>query len=190
MASATLSNTAPLTSGLVAAIRYANQNPQAQPAVAALATLSLPESFVTGTYHGVHAFVLSAGDRVCSGRFRFEPVGGVRTVAEGTQGNYLHGELRRRLAREPAELVLRMQVAEQGDDTSDPTTPWPDTRRRVVMGHLFLDRVMDDQTIIEGMAFDPIRLAEGIALGDDPIPLARSQVYARSVARRRAEAAG
>lgn len=177
----------PLTSGLVAAIRYANQNPQARPAVASLSTLSLPESFVTATYHAVHAFVLTADGRECRARFRFEPVAGVRTLAQGTEGNYLHGELRRRLAREPAEFVLRMQVAEQGDDTSDPTTPWPDTRRRVVMGHLFLDRVIDDQSVVEGMAFDPTRLAPGISLGDDPIPLARSRAYAMSVARRRAE---
>ncbi len=101
------------------------------------------------------------------------------------EGDFLKEELRERLARGPADFVLRMQVAEQGDDTSDPTRAWPESRPRLVMGHLRVDAVVRDQLHgNERLGFDPTRLVPGIELSDDPILRARSDVYRRSAERR------
>lgn len=175
----------PLRPGEPGAYEFANRYVPARQAVVWLTSLSVPQSYVTSVYHAVHAFVLTTGERPTSVRFRWEPVAGVRSAATGTKGNFLPQELRDRLARGPTEFVLRMQVAEQGDDTSDPTTPWPEARRRVVMGHLRVDAVGADQ--VEGnerMTFDPTRLVPGIAMSDDPILRSRGEVYERSFARR------
>lgn len=175
----------PLRPGDVGAIEFANRYPPARRSVVALTALAVPQSYVTCSYHAVHAFVLRAGDRTTAVRFRWEPVAGVRPAPEGTVGNYLQEELRDRLGRGPAEFVLRMQVAEHGDDTSDPTTAWPECRRRVVMGHLRVDSVVADQIGgNERLTFDPTRLVPGISVSDDPTLIARHEVYERSFARR------
>jgi catalase len=167
-------------------VAFADANAQARPAVVGLAGLPVPASYATTTYHSVHAFLLSAGDRVTAARFRWEPSAGVWPEADiGTPRNYLQEELRDRLTRGPAEFVLRMQVAEQGDDITDPTVAWPESRRRVVLGHLQIEAVAPDQVAgNEALGFDPTRLVPGIAATDDPILWARHGVYPRSADRR------
>lgn len=176
----------PLRPGDLGAVAFADAYPPARRSVVALTGLSVPESYVTAAYHAVHAFVLTAGERSMAVRFRWEPVAGVRArAAAETRSVYLQDELRERLARGPADFVLRMQVAEQGDDTSDPTTPWPETRRRVVMGQLRIDAVVSDQVDgAERLTFDPCRLTPGIGVSDDPTLRARGDVYPRSFERR------
>jgi len=175
----------PPAPGEAGAVEFANRYPPARQSMVALTALAVPESYVTWSYHAVHAFVLTAGGRETAGRFHWEPVAGLRPAAAGTEGDYLRKELRERLARGPAGFVLRMQVAEQGDDTSDPTTPWPVSRRRVVMGHLRLDQMVADQVNgCERLGFDPTRLVPGIGLSDDPVLWARGPAYRRSLERR------
>jgi len=175
----------PLRPGEPGAIRFANGHPEARQAVVGLTALAVPQSYVTCTYHAVHAFVLTAGGTATAVRFRWEPIAGVRPAADDVKPIYLEEELRGRLARGPAEFVLRMQVAEHGDDTSDPTKSWPESRKRVVMGHLRVDAMVDDQRADnERLDFNPTRLVPGIAMSDDPILRARQEAYRRSAERR------
>ncbi len=84
-----------------------------------------------------------------------------------------------------AEFVLRIQLAEQGDDTSNPTRPWPSRRPVVVMGHLRLTEVAEDQHHgCELLSFNPTRLVPGMGLSDDPTLALRGEVYDRSATRR------
>ncbi|MDQ6727757.1 MAG: catalase [Actinomycetota bacterium] len=175
----------PLGPGEPGALAFANRYPPARQSMVDLTALSVPESYVTCAYRTVHAFRLTKGEKVASVRFRWEPVAGVRSAAKGTEGDFLQQELRERLGRGPAEFVLRMQVAEQGDDTSDPTKPWSESRRRIVMGHLRVDRIVADQVNgCERLGFDPTRLVPGIELSDDPVLAARGPAYRRSLERR------
>ena len=58
---------------------------------------------------------------------------------------------------------------------------WP----RVEMGTLAIAKtVADSETAQRRLIFDPVRLTDGIELSDDPLPLARSAVYAISYDRR------
>jgi catalase len=103
----------------------------------------------------------------------------------GDGGNFLRGGLRDRITNGHAEFVLRIQLAEEGDDLADPTRPWSARRPRVVMGHLRLTDVPDDQVHgCELLSFNPTRLVPGIAVSDDPLLVARGPAYEHSYRRR------
>lgn len=170
-------------------IAFADRYRPARAATVASAPPCLPESYATLAYHAVHAFTLVAGPTRTWGRFHWEPVAGVRAATGPLGKEYLRQEMPVRLARGPVQFVLRMTVAELGDDTSDSTTPWPSRRIRVTMGDLWLDALAPDQ--IHGgelLGFDPTRLVPGVELSDDEILQARGDVYSRSFERRRAAA--
>lgn len=176
----------PLEPGDIGMTEFANRYPPARLSVIMSNSPFVPESYATCSYRPVHAFVLRAGPETRWGRFTWEPVAGVRSAAADAEGDFLHRELRDRLARAPAELVLRMMVADQGDDTSDPTTEWTKAaRKRIVMGHLWVDAIAPDQLRAgELRGFDPTRLVPGIEVSDDEILRVRSEVYRRSHERR------
>lgn len=177
------------TAADLAAVAFADRHPPARLAVALNSLLLVPESYATCCYHAVHAFRLRAGDRTTAVRFQWQPAAGVRPFPTDTPpSSFLQEELTERLRRSPAEFVLRAQVAEAGDDTSDPTTPWSQARRRVAMGQLCLDTVVVDQ--VQGgerLRFDPTSMVPGIELCDDQILAARRSVYGRSAERRLAD---
>lgn len=144
-----------------------------------------PVSYARCCFHVVHTFQLVNGAVRTAVRFQWDPVAGVRPAVKGTVGNYLQDELAERIARGPVEFVLRMQIAEPGDDTSDPTIVWPMARKWVVMGTLRLDALAPDQDFgCERLRFNPTRLVPGIEISDDAILQARQAVYERSAERR------
>lgn len=167
--------------------KFARRHHQAAPAVAFLAAGFVPEGYTTCSYHAVHTFGLEGPDGVTRwARFHWEPVDGVRGAPPGIVGNFLRQGLRDRIVNGHAEFVLRIQLAEQGDNVGDPTTPWPTRRQRVVMGHLRLTDIPTDQVNgCELLAFNPTRLIPGITLSDDRILAARRKVYSYSYERRR-----
>ncbi len=164
---------------------FANRYPPARLAVIMNNNPFVPESYTTCTYRPVHAFVLTQGEERRYARFAWEPVAGVRSASADVQPNFLRRELRDRLAAGPAEFVLRMQTAEQGDDTADPTREWTKaSRKRVLMGHLWVDAIAADQLAAERQVYDPTSLVPGIEVSDDEILRVRSEVYKRSWERR------
>jgi catalase len=96
--------------------------------------------------------------------------------------NYLHEELERRLSEGPATFRLHAQIGADGDDPTDPTTPWPEERDFVELGTMTLTAYTGGAC--GSMIFDPGRLAPGIEPSDDPILKARSPAYSVSFARR------
>jgi catalase len=173
-----------------------------------LSLQGLPASYARAVYHAVHAFDVEGADgthRMV--RFSFEPSDGVRNEGppEPTQSplasflkphpinefgrtlplDYLQTELRERIAYAPTRFNLRMQVADPFDDTADPTRAWPATRRRVLMGTLFLSHVLTDQVGgCEELSFNPGRLLPGMGPSDDPVLRQRVAVYEESYRRR------
>ena len=166
----------------LAAIAFADAHPEALAAAVAMAGLSVPQSYATCAYHGVNAFTVTAGAATETVRFRWEPVAGVRPYPAKDRAKLdLKKELTDRLARAPADFVLRMQVAEAGDDPTDPTVAWPERRRRIVMGQLRIDGLAADQLYgCERLSFDPTVLPAGMGLSGDPTLAARSVVYPQS----------
>jgi catalase len=77
------------------------------------------------------------------------------------------------------------QLADPGDQTKDPTQPWPADRKLVNLGTITITSVDPDSTTAEkSLLFLPGNLTDGIEPSDDPLIDARNQAYAVSYGRR------
>ncbi|HJR89079.1 MAG TPA: catalase family peroxidase [Aeromicrobium sp.] len=158
--------------------------------VADAKALQPPTSYAEQRYFAVHAFIWvdpDGGRRAV--RYTWEPEAGVNFLkakeAKALGPDYLHDEFDRRLASGPVRFTLRLQVAEPGDRTDDPTVPWPASRPVIDAGTLELVAPETErETKGDILVFDPTRVASGIELSDDPVLHIRSRVYSESVRRR------
>ena len=158
--------------------------------VADAKALQPPVSYAEQRYHAVHAFLWldpDGGRRAV--RYTWEPEAGVNFLsgkaAKALGPDYLHDEFDRRVATGPVRFTLKVQVAEPGDRTDDPTVQWPTSRPVVDAGTLELVAPETErETNGDILVFDPTRVVAGIELSDDPILRIRSQVYSESVRRR------
>jgi catalase len=166
---------------------FAAEHPETERAFGFLMFTMAPASFANCTFHGIHAFAYSGPDGMKRWiRYSWVPRAGEAThTDEETRAlgrDYLRSELIERLNRGPIEFDLEFQIGEEGDDPTDPTTPWPEERGTVAAGTLtvaeFTDHACDE------MIFDPGRLTEGIERSDDPILHMRSEAYSVSYERR------
>ena len=97
-------------------------------------------------------------------------------------------ELERRLQQAPVRWEMAVTLAAPGDPTADATRAWPADRERVVVGEVVVERVSPQADgDCRDVNFDPLVLPNGITASDDPLPAARSAVYARSFTRRAQE---
>jgi catalase len=171
---------------------FADRHRYAQLAVFQAGSIGAPVSYARAAYHAVHTFVVTAPDGVRRYvRFHWQPIAGVRNTdpAAPPVDEFLHQELRDRLASQPAQFRLNMSIGEVGDDFNDPTRPWPERRARVFMGTLTLTAVPEDQSAnCEKLGFNPCRLVPGIDVSDDPVLWARREAYNVSQSRRGATA--
>jgi catalase len=156
---------------------------------AAFATGTTPDSFADQEYRGMNAFVFvdKAGQRQAV-RYIMAPEKSVPLTTEEAArkpANFLVDDLPQRIAKKPVVFHLKVQLAAAGDQTKDPSQPWPDNREVVDLGVLTLDKpVADSLEAQKKLLFLPTRLADGIELSDDRLPVIRSEVYALSFARR------
>ena len=158
--------------------------------VADAKALAPPASYAAQRYFGVHAFIwvdADGGRRAV--RYTWEPAAGVHVLktkeAKALGRDYLHEELDARLAGGPVRFTLKVQVAQPGDRTDDPTIPWPASRPVVDAGTLELVAAETTrETNGDIVVFDPTRVIDGIDLSDDALLKVRSQVYSESVRRR------
>lgn len=85
----------------------------------------------------------------------------------------------------PIRYLLLAQLAENGDDTADPSKLWPPEREWAELGVIEITgkdetREKDGDVLVH----DPLRLTDGIEPSDDPILRVRPYVYAISTERR------
>jgi len=149
-----------------------------------------PASFATENYFGLHAFRFINDKREGHfGRYFIKPVAEVKHLsaeeAAKQSPNFLFEELPKRLAKAPVQFKLFVQLTQKGDPTNDASQPWPAERYQMELGTLSLTAALPDSAEAEKkLIYDPVRLIDGIELGDDPLPLDRSGVYAVSFVRR------
>ena len=173
---------------------YAAAHPAAQRFAAWAKSAPWSDSFANTAYNGVHAyrFIGPAGERMVRWSMRPQAPFVEMSAAQrdAAEGDYLQDELRARLADGPVRWDMVVTVAGPGDDPSDPSTPWPDDRRQVVVGTVVLTAAEDQATgACRDFNFDPTIVPAGVALSDDPILAARAAVYAQSFDRRERELA-
>src|SRR3546814_17107492 len=71
------------------------------------------------------------------------------------------------------------------DLTDNATVRWPETRERIDVGTLVIERAVPESSgPCRDVTFDPLVLPPGIPASDDPLLSARSAVYAASLRRR------
>lgn len=178
--------------GLARLAAFAAKDPRTVlPALAADAkALKPPASYAAQRYFAVHAYIWvdADGDRRAV-RYTWEPEAGVHFLsakdAKALGPVYLRDEFTARLARGPVRFTLKVQVAEPGDRTDDPTQQWPTSRPVIDAGTLELVAPETErETNGDILVFDPTRVIPGIELSDDPVLAVRSLVYSESVRRR------
>ena len=74
--------------------------------------------------------------------------------------------------------------ADPGDQTSDPSSAWPEHRRLIPAGTIEVLGRSPKADDWERAVFDPTNLAPGVELSDDPILSFRPYAYSVSASRR------
>ena len=163
----------------------------AHPAAAkAGSTVETPTSFARETYNGIDAFIfVDAGGKRQPFRFQFQPVPNAEHLEQADAAkmppDFLLTELPARLQKERAEFRVMAQLANPGDQTRDPTQPWPADRQMVNLGTLTLTGAVADQARAQhDLRFLPNHLTPGIEVSDDPLIDARVRSYVISFGRR------
>lgn len=155
----------------------------------AFGTAHTPDSFAHEVFYGINAFILvdRAGKRQAV-RYIMQPEKVVHLSAEEAAKqapDFLVSELPTRVAKQPVVFRLKAQLAAPGDQTKDPTQPWPDDRKVVDLGTLTLNKpVADSLAAQKKLLFLPGNITDGIELSDDPLVGVRNGAYAVSHSRR------
>ena len=166
--------------------------PRALAGIKAAATLTPPASFATARFNGFHAYYLvDAEGRRRAFRFRWMPGAGLADMDPAEDKllppQYLVSEIKQRVAAGPVSWRLVFQLAAPEDPVDDLTQLWPEDRKLVDAGELVIDRLHEDQDLVDSYVFDPTLMPPGIELSGDPLLHFRSEAYAESHRRRTSE---
>jgi catalase len=151
----------------------------------------LPTSFARQPYFAINAFRFTNAAGVSKfGRFRFRPEAGPEFLtpeqAATKTADFLAAALSAQLARGPAAFRVTVQIAEAGDDPTDASVAWPDSRTEVAFGTLSLTQRVDELLPeMRKVIFDPVPRVDGIDPSGDPLIEVRSDIYLLSGRRRR-----
>ncbi len=152
----------------------------------------MASGFANDSYNSINGFIFVAPDgkrRLV--RWSMQAADAFATLSpamrKGRSANYMFDDLRARVAKGPIKWRLIATIAEPGDPNRAAEV-WPDDRKTVDMGTLTINHVEAEATgNCQDVNFDPLVLPTGIEPSDDPIPFARSAVYAESFRRRAGE---
>ena len=166
---------------------FSKANPATTKQGAYLNSQPVPASFGTVPYWSTNAFIATnASGKTQALRWRFEPMAGSLGLtddeAKAKGPDFLRPELTERLTKGPVVFNVIAQLAQPGDQLTDPTEPWPADRAEVNMGRLVIDRITDQACDTE--TFLPTVLPAGLAPSADPVLNARAGAYAESLGRR------
>jgi catalase len=102
--------------------------------------------------------------------------------------DYLQQEIAERVRGKQVRRTMVVTVASPSDPTADPSKPWPQDRRTVMVGTLIVEHVeAEADGPCRDINFDPTVLPSGISTSNDPFPAARSAAYRVSYDLRTAE---
>jgi catalase len=155
----------------------------------------IPASFATQRYFAITAFRFTNSEGQSRfGRFHLRPEAGTEFLtpeqAAKKTTDFLAAEMSARLARGPAKFRVMVQLAEAGDQVTDSTVLWPETRQELEFGTLTITQRVDELAPERRkIIFDPVPRVDGIDSAGDPLTDVRSEIYLLSGRRRRAAAA-
>ncbi len=173
---------------------FLDRHPETVAAMKIIKQVKPSAGFADSTFYGLNAFWFTngAGAAVPVRWYTVPQDGGGPDIpaVPGPSPNkdYLFDDLIRTLAQRPLKWRLVLTIGEPGDPTNDATKPWPQSRRSIDAGTITITAVPTEEAgNARDINFDPLVLPDGITASDDPLPAARSAVYARSFTRRAEE---
>ncbi len=152
----------------------------------------IPASFAREAFFAVTSFRFTNAQGLSRhGRVRIRPEEGTQYLSDeqaaAKSTDFLFEEIGPRLARGPIRLRVFVQLAADGDDVTDASVPWPDSRTEVPFGTIALTQTVDAmEPERRKIIFDPIPRVDGIDTSGDPLSEVRSEIYLLSGRRRRA----
>lgn len=155
----------------------------------------IPTSYARQAYFAVTAFKFtSPKGQSRFGRFRLRPEAGTEFLPPDQvakrPANFLAEELSERLSSGPVRFRVLVQLADGGDEVTDATVLWPETRPELNFGLITIsERVDESAPDRRKIIFDPLPRVDGIDSAGDPLTDVRSDIYLLSGRRRRAAAA-
>jgi len=147
-------------------------------------------SYGTLAYYGVNAFrFVNSKNKEFVIRYQFIPVDGEKFLTPDEVRNagpdYLSQEIAVRVGKGPVKFKMYAQIAEKGDQVADPGIAWPDSRKRILLGILTINKIAQNTLASDkALSFNPGDLPDGIAIVDQML-LDRQKAYPVSVAERR-----
>jgi catalase len=170
---------------------FLDRHPETVAAMKIIKQSPASAGFADSTFYGLNAFWFTNGaGAIVPVRWSVVPQDAGGNVApQPPRGkDYLFDDLIRTLAQRPLKWRLVLTIGEAGDPTNDATKPWPQSRRSIDAGIITITAVQTEEPgNARDINFDPLVLPDGITASDDPLPAARSAVYARSFTRRAEE---
>ena len=167
---------------------FLRRHPETATAMQVIKQAPPSAGFADSTFRGLNAFLATnEAGRTRPIRWSAIPLDTDSAPADPAD-DYLFRALIERVGRGPVRWKLVLTLAEPADPTHDATIAWPRQRRTLDVGIITIDRVDTEQAgNARDINFDPLVLPDGLAPSDDPLPRARSAVYARSFDRRARE---
>lgn len=155
----------------------------------ASASTQTPDSFADEQYNGIDAFIFVDKDGKRQAiRYIMAPERLVHldaATAAKKPPNFLVDDIAARVAKGPVTFHLEAQLAAPGDQTKDPSQPWPEDRKIVDLGVVTIDKIDPDSLDAQKkLLFLPGALTPGIEESDDPLIDVRDGAYAVSFGRR------
>jgi catalase len=94
------------------------------------------------------------------------------------------------LASGPVKFQVKVQLSEAGDNVTDATSIWPESRQLLSFGTLTINERVDELAPEQRKTiFDPLPRVDGIDSAGDPLTEVRADLYLLSGRRRRANGA-
>ena len=152
----------------------------------------IPTSFAREAFFAVTSFKFTNAEGVSRhGRIRIRPEEGTEYLsnddAAAKSEDFLFEEIGQRLAKEPVKLGVFVQMAGPGDDVTDASVTWPESRTEIPFGTITLTARVDHQVPDRRrIIFDPLPRVDGIDSSGDPLTEVRADIYLLSGRRRRA----
>ncbi|MGY2733092.1 catalase family peroxidase [Sphingomonas sp. UYP23] len=171
---------------------YLAKHPESAAFLARMKAKPLASGFANDSYNSVDGFLFVAPDgtqRLVRWTMQAEAPFATLTPATraGRSANYMFEDLLARATTGPLKWRLVATLAQPGDPNRAAEV-WPENRPKVDLGALVIDHVESEATgNCRDINFDPLVLPAGMLPSDDPIPFARSAVYATSFRRRTRE---
>ncbi|MDF2191627.1 catalase family peroxidase [Paraflavitalea sp. CAU 1676] len=154
-----------------------------------LTTQRTPASYATITYFGVNSFKFTnSKDKSFFVRYQFIPEGGESILTPEqiakADSNYLTKEITERVKKHPFRFKLYAVIAAPEDKIEDPSIAWPNTRKRVFLGTIEVNRLAANTTTEDkALAFNPRNIPDGIETADPMLDF-RAKAYPISVKER------